>query len=331
MIAQHQICPLCDYGDIQVQQTGITSWTIRCMGCGEVTFQGFMVPGFGRDGLQLPQAFRQTRQLIASAAAERRVRKEDGITVTPESWEILAANCPQTFPEQMDRFLTNLAAASSEPGMMTSLSSAKDAPLAYAAAKDSLIFRLETLRDMGFIQFQGKREDKLNDLGFRLTYSGWQRVRETERGGKSREQVFIAMTLNPRRMESDDAELVAVKEALVGAVADAGYRPMFMGDLVHGDRIDDRILVELQRSRLVLVDTTGHNANVVFEAGYALGLGRTVLWTCKDGDHQNQGFDIRQYRRILWQAGQEARLQAEVAAAIELVSGRGPIQSGGLA
>ena len=62
--------------------------------------------------------------------------------------------------------------------MMPSSSSSNDSPLPYAAAKYSPGFRLETLQAMGRIQFQGKREDKLNDMGFRLTYAGWQRARE---------------------------------------------------------------------------------------------------------------------------------------------------------
>lgn len=63
---------------------------------------------------------------------------------------------------------------------MTSLSSIKDAPLAFAQARDGLVARLEELQDMGYVRYQGKREDRLNDLGFVLTYSGWERVRDLE-------------------------------------------------------------------------------------------------------------------------------------------------------
>lgn len=118
-----------------------------------------------------------------------------------------------------------------------------------------------------------------------------------------------------------DAVLTALKEA----VRQAGYRPVFMEDLQHGDKIDDRILVEIKRSRFMVVDTTGRNSNVTFEAGYALGKDRIVLWTCRDGDHDEQAFDIRQYKRLLWKHGNEVNLTDRLRDAIEQVVGQGPL------
>jgi hypothetical protein len=40
---------------------------------------------------------------------------------------------------------------------------------------------------------------------------------------------------------------------------------------------------------------------VYFEAGYALGLDRKVIWTCKEGQElTDMHFDTRQYNHILW-------------------------------
>ena len=116
-----------------------------------------------------------------------------------------------------------------------------------------------------------------------------------------------------------------LRQGLEAGIIAAGYAPVFQEDQQHANKIDDQILVNIRRSRFVVVDATGRNPNVMFEAGFALGLGKTVLWTCQDEDHQDAKypFDIRQYKRIPWQFGQEAKLAQELRFAIENVVGRG--------
>jgi nucleoside 2-deoxyribosyltransferase len=52
----------------------------------------------------------------------------------------------------------------------------------------------------------------------------------------------------------------------------------------------------------VIADVTFASTGVYFEAGYALGLGRPVIWTCRsDRKAQDMHFDTRQYNHILWE------------------------------
>jgi nucleoside 2-deoxyribosyltransferase len=58
-----------------------------------------------------------------------------------------------------------------------------------------------------------------------------------------------------------------------------------------------------------VADFTLHRGGVYFEAGYALALGRTVIWCCRQ-DHADQlHFDTRQYPHILWQTPADLRRQ----------------------
>jgi len=78
--------------------------------------------------------------------------------------------------------------------------------------------------------------------------------------------------------------------------------PVRIDFLEHSDRTDERILVEIKKSRLLVADFTGNRGGVYFETGYALGLGIPVIWTCKKESFNSDPphFDTRQYNHILW-------------------------------
>ena len=54
-----------------------------------------------------------------------------------------------------------------------------------------------------------------------------------------------------------------------------------------------------------MADVTNHRQGVYFEAGYALGLGIPVIWTCRKDDLDNCHFDTRQYNHIVWETPEE--------------------------
>lgn len=106
-----------------------------------------------------------------------------------------------------------------------------------------------------------------------LTIAGWD---EAERMSPARaDKGFVAMWFSP--------ELTPVFDYAIGpAISDAGYTPVRFDREEHVGRIDDLILAEIQESRFLVADFTGHRGGVYFEAGYALGLGLPVIWTCRE-------------------------------------------------
>ena len=59
------------------------------------------------------------------------------------------------------------------------------------------------------------------------------------------------------------------------------------------DKICDRIIAEIRRSRFMIADVTGHRHAVYFEAGYAKGLGLDVIWTCREDEMEETGSQVR--------------------------------------
>ncbi len=77
----------------------------------------------------------------------------------------------------------------------------------------------------------------------------------------------------------------------------------------HNEKICDRILAEIRKCRIVVADFTHHKGGVYFEAGFALALNRTVIWTCKKDEIKGAHFDTRQYVHLLWENPDDLRQQ----------------------
>lgn len=106
------------------------------------------------------------------------------------------------------------------------------------------------------------------------------------------------------------------------AILAAGYDPVRVDGIEHTDKIDDRIIAEIRRSRFVVADFTEHRGGVYFEAGFALGLNLPVIWSCHGSHIEKLHFDIRQYNTIPWR--DPADLATRLQRRIEAVVGDGP-------
>ena len=61
----------------------------------------------------------------------------------------------------------------------------------------------------------------------------------------------------------------------------AGFRPLRLDNEDYVGGITDEIMAQIKRSRFVVADYTAQRKSVYFEAGFALGLGLTVIPTCR--------------------------------------------------
>jgi len=110
--------------------------------------------------------------------------------------------------------------------------------------------------------------------------------------------------------------------AIEPAIRDSGYEAIRIDSHEHNNRIDDEILAMLRRSKFVVADFTGQRGGVYFEAGFALGLGLDVIWTCREDELSNIHFDNRQYSFVTWKPSDlpdlKRRLQNRIMATIGL-------------
>jgi nucleoside 2-deoxyribosyltransferase len=142
-----------------------------------------------------------------------------------------------------------------------------------------------------------------------LTMFGWEKYSELKRQGAAISQAFVAMWF-------DDTTEDAWTNGLQKGIADAGYEPLRINMKEHVNKICDEIIAEIRRSRFVVADYTGHRGGVYYEAGFASGLGLTVIPTCRRDEVSKLHFDVRQYYCIDWETPRELarRLQARIEA-----------------
>ena len=99
------------------------------------------------------------------------------------------------------------------------------------------------------------------------------------------------------------------ERGIAPAVCGAGYRPHIINRDPEVDKVDDAIIAAIRRAKFVVADCThgddGARGSVYYEIGFAHGLGKEVIFTCRkdliDGIH----FDIRQHFQIGWMEPEE--------------------------
>jgi len=89
-------------------------------------------------------------------------------------------------------------------------------------------------------------------------------------------------------------------EVIEPAILSAGYRPLRVDQHEHNRRIDDEIIAQIRRCRFLVADFTEQKKGVYFEADFALGLGRNVIWMCEHSEVNDLHFDTRQFNHILY-------------------------------
>lgn len=183
----------------------------------------------------------------------------------------------------------------------------------YSADFNDVVYLARTLKDQGMMDFRA--------IGgaCEILPRGYMKLDELRGPQYASAQGFIAMWF-------DAALNNAYEKGIQPGVLRAGYDPLRIDRVEHVNRIDDEIIRQINASRFMVADFTGHRGGVYFEAGYALGKEIPVFWTCRKLDMAELHFDIRQFNCIDWDAPEN--LADRLATRIEAVLGPGPNKPG---
>lgn len=249
----------------------------------------------------LPRASGAIRELV-DTGADVFVENVDNL--------LASVSVPQDPLDAIDKIILHVFRRTTSAAEYVRFDIGRDYSVAYARDKGEFRYLLERAVDLDLLE---TNEDDLNEV--RLTLAGWQRVRELRKTRADARQAFVAMSFAPtlRPVFSD---------GILPALEACGYRAMRIDMSQHNEKIDDRIIAEIRKSALLVSDVTGHRAGVYFEAGFALGLGIPVIWTCRDADIRDAHFDTRQYNHIVWRSPEDLRskLRARIEATLPIWS-----------
>jgi nucleoside 2-deoxyribosyltransferase len=289
-------CPLCGQPEATVESVAggagdSASSRVKCPRCGTYRISPADADTLRREReSSLPQTTfpRDQLHLVSAYLREMTIAGHGDLLLTPSSARNMAAAAPRSVPERAERLLRSLANLTDMAGTEIELDFRVDDVLSYSRQGGETAFLVNHLVAEGLLERTAGVFSIVS-----VTVKGWARVEELRAAAESYQQAFVAMNF--------DAEMDAVfRDGIAPAIRDAGYEPFIINREEHAEQIDDLILLELNRSRFVVADFTGHRPNVYFEAGYALGHGIPVIWTCHASDIEHAHFDTRQYNHIVW-------------------------------
>jgi hypothetical protein len=135
-------------------------------------------------------------------------------------------------------------------------------------------------------------------LTFHMTFEGWREFERLKQESIGSRTVFMAMKYG-------DSELNQMVDTVFRpAVKDTGFELLVLSDVPKAGLIDDRMRVEIRKSRFMIADVTHGNLGAYWEAGFAEGLGKPVIYTCKKDafDAGASHFDTNHHLTVTWHA-----------------------------
>ena len=289
-------CPLCDGSarvDTSQRLTDVT--TVLCERCGYFQIENGALRGY--------EHLRHLLAGLTRLASTPEPRVASRLTLTQDSIKELltASGLPRDLLDKQDIALEYAKKHQERGDQFVEYSElvTNDYPLVFVRDREEFLHLFQMLSKQQYLEEPPSR-DIARQTSFRITAKGWQRLRELAETGRDSNRAFVAMSFAPEL-------LPAWETGIKLALEDLGFAPIRI-DQTHGeDKIDDRIVAEIRRSGLLVADFTGHRGGVYFEAGFAMGLGIPVVWTCKRDDEQGTHFDTRQHQHLLWETPEELR------------------------
>lgn len=112
-------------------------------------------------------------------------------------------------------------------------------------------------------------------------------IRDLRESARRLNEVFIVMAFS--------SELGVFKEIVQNVADELDLVPNFAGRHETGEALSEEILSSIRRSMIVVCDLTFERPNCYYEAGYAKGAFRHVIFTCRE-DHDPRKYPDAQYK-----------------------------------
>lgn len=183
-----------------------------------------------------------------------------------------------------------------------------------SATSREFLFVFDHLKNQGMVA-GGRHFDKINKathIEATLTFPGVQRYDELKRATSDSRKAFMAMEYGHNDLDG------MYKDVFKPAVRETGFDLFILPERPKAGLIDDRLRVEIRTSRFLVADLTHENAGAYWEAGYAEGLGKPVIYTCKKQKFEEckTHFDTNHHLTIRWDCAKPQDAATELKATI---------------
>jgi hypothetical protein len=160
-------------------------------------------------------------------------------------------------------------------------------------------FYVQVLDNSGLIVSENNHDGYC--IQYNITFDGLNKIFESLENGKNSNNCFIAMSFGDGMTE--------IRTAIKEAISNTGFNPLLIDEIhVESEQtINDGIIANIKKSRFCIADFTQQKDGVYFEAGFALGRGLKVIYTCNEKDFKETHFDTNHFPHIIYNTPEELK------------------------
>jgi hypothetical protein len=166
-----------------------------------------------------------------------------------------------------------------------------------ATSRSTAVDILSELKDRGLVRFLEANTISSSDAyDVDLTLDGWNEFQSEKTGKQQAGYGFLAMKFGDSSLEN------IAQNHLKPAIQKLGYELVDMRDVAEPGIIDNIMRMRIRDSNFVIVDLTHDNSGAYWEAGYAEGLGKPVLYICEKQKFESRQthFDTNHCTTVMW-------------------------------
>jgi hypothetical protein len=242
----------------------------------------------------MSESFRWPNQVRSGLSCAARQASEAGqpLRITSENALDLAEPHMNTrVSENQERLLREIAKRADRPNKTASFSPPTDFTVIDCYSEEEFRWHIDWLTQQGLAI-----RSAFGPLTVQVSLSmdGWNLVQPFPQQGGVPGRCFVAMWFH-------DSMTEVFEHGISKAVTDCGFpTPIRIDQKEHNNQITDEIMAEIRLAEFVIADFSGNRGGVYYEAGFARGLGRPVIYCCRDSDFKDLHFDTRSINHIKW-------------------------------
>jgi hypothetical protein len=278
-------CFICDNAEAQPQPTqgDFSEW--NCPECGRYEISGSAAAASKEKLSENKALFQHTLYKM----------KRDGnatMLTVPLIDKIIEETALPDIQEQAENLIRHFGdLRTPSPGSVITLNSQELNKLVIIAGspdQETVGFLLMSLKNKKLL------EEPDSGLTVRLTLDGWGYYNELKHKASESYLAFMAMPFN-----KEDLDKVYL-DCFKPAVAKTGFELRRLDENPVAGIIDNHLRVEIRKARFLIAELTHENPGVYWEAGFAEGLGRPVIYTCEKSNFNACHFDTNHCQIVKW-------------------------------
>mgnify|MGYP002515527039 CR=1 FL=1 len=168
---------------------------------------------------------------------------------------------------------------------------------------NAFMFLCNVLKDQSFVRSsivdKPIRKGEIFEFSLTPTVKAWEHFENLKSGRNVSNKAFLALQFNGEMNRE-------LKQELKDAVFKTGFILNTVDEEPKAGLIDDKIKLDIRNSRFIIADLTDGNKGAYWEAGFADGLGKSVIYMCREDvmkdirSINHPHFDVSHHQCILW-------------------------------